>query len=547
MSNFTKTISSPDRGVNYNRDPSLLEFREWFMMNGLRARLGVVENFPGWKSILANGQTLGGVATLLYEYTHLDQGNLLICGGPTKLYQYKVSDKTLTDISGAFSFSVNLDNPWFPFQYADTLYLTCKQHGLHKYVAQKVEKIVGASIPIGSRLSDGSVVGADSFHIVPRARSGAILKDHICLLNSVEGGAQNFVWAQEGRNDVWAALVSNDAGDFPLNDTPDEGVALHRLGDDLIAYKTFTTIPIAFVGGNEVFGRREAVNKMGLLGPFALANRGNSHLLMGPDRFYEYLGGARVNDDIGITVNEKVYGEIHPIFKSRSRTCWIRQTQEWLFFYADINSIGAPNKFVIYNTQENLWYGPMEVVQGCGMARGRMDRQISKVINEITSLINATPEIINYALYGTGTPLSIFADSEGQIHEFIGQNANGLPITRVLETGDQTIGLDCQDATGRILTLPIGTIYNVQSLMIELGDVTTLQENIQLQVGYRKTLNDPIAYTPPVDIFSRSGQQEVSNFGRANGRFFRLKITCPNGSRIRLIAYKWVFSVEGDR
>lgn len=551
MANFRKTIVSPDRGVNYDRHSALLEPRQWLTMQQMRARLGVVDNFPGWSSPPVN---FGGICSLLYEYIHLDGGTHLLVGGPNHLYLYQSSIPQLIDICGSVevgvdrTFNMTRDNPWFPFQYGDVVYLTCRQHGLFSFLSGSVTPVTGATIPAGTRLSDGSILATARPHVVPRARSGAVLNDHICLLNTVENGAQSFEWAAEGRNDIWEALTNNDAGRFSLNDTPDPGVALYRLGSDVIAYKEETIIPITFIGGNEVFGRRQAVNKVGLLGPYALGDRGDSHLLMGPDRFYEYFGVTKVDDEIGLPINEKVYSELHPQYKRRVRTMWLRDTQEWLFTYPDINSTGSANRCVVYNTQEKVWYGPFDILTGAAMGRGRLTNSLSKVIDEVNEIIDSQSDvIIDEAFYASGSPIAVFGDDAGQLQLFTGQSANGVDITRILESGDQNIGFQCQDEAGRSLSFPPGSVYTVNGLMVELGDVAGPAEHITVEVGSRMTLNDEIVYSPPKPLLSRRGQQEVSDFGRANGRFHRVRFTMPNSARVQVIGYQWVFSNEGNR
>jgi len=254
------------------------------------------------------------------------------------------------------------------------------------------------------------------------------------------GFDQTFLWGAEGSDSVWTALATNDAGEFDLKDSPGQGVALYRLGNDLIAYKDDSITPITFVGGNEVFGRRQAIDKIGLLGQFALANLGTHHIGMSDREFFKYDGGSLADTDIGEPIRNTVYDAMSQKYRNRCRALWFRATQEVLFMYPAIGSVGELTHFVVYNVGDKSWYGPTPITQGTILGSTR--RSLSMVIDEVTDVIDTVTDFVDSDTFVVGSPMQLFGDMNGLVHDIgASQNANGVAITRNLESGDHFLGI----------------------------------------------------------------------------------------------------------
>src|SRR3990172_6516391 len=108
---YRKIYEAPALGVNYGVKSHLLAPGQWKTLQQMRCRLGMVQGFPGWANILASGNA-GGIGSMLAEYRRQSGVVNLMVGGPTKLYLFDTTTKTLTDLSGAATFGPTRDRPW---------------------------------------------------------------------------------------------------------------------------------------------------------------------------------------------------------------------------------------------------------------------------------------------------------------------------------------------------------------------------------------------------------------------------------------------------
>jgi len=524
-----KTVPSPAGGVNYDKEPHIINPREWTNLLGMRTLKGNVSNFPGWKTILAVGQSLiGGYGTLLTQFEKFDGSIFLVAAGTTKIYRYDPVNKTLMDMSGANVFNATRDDPWFDFFYKNIHYVTNKNDGL-----------------FSSDLAANYATVANA----PKAKCGGVLHDHILAFNYNDGvdHPQGLKWSDEGIPTSWTALPSNSAGAFDLDDTADIGISMEPLGSDMILYKDRTIIPLTWVGGNEVFSRRQAIFGVGLVGIYGIGNTGDEHVIMGPDNFYLYDGGVEVNDEFAARIRRAVFPRLNPLLKNRSRTLLIEETREILFAYCTINASNDCDEFVVFNYEDRTWYGPWPIARGISMY-GFTTRAQLRVVDSVTDIVDTVPIIIDQYPSSVGGPLNLFVDSSGgifAIDESV-QNDNGTDLVRVMETGDHFLGTEAQAENGKQLSIPAGSLFNVNQVNLEVQD-TALTSTIQMFLGHRFSVHEPTTYDGPYNIILIPGSFKIEIPVRAMGRWFRLKFILPGSAFLDLAAYQFEFSIAGRK
>src|SRR3990167_4740297 len=327
MALYTFSVSTPVGGVKSDPDPHALSTKQWFTMNQVRARLGIVSNFPGWATILAAAQSVGSLTTLLKEYRLQSGSTFLVAGSNSKIWKYVPSTKVLTDITGAAVLAATRLEPWSAAVYLDKLYITSKDNGLYKLTCSgNIANIAAA--PIG-------------WHI-------GIQNDHICFLG-VGTVPQRFQWAAEGTEDTWTATISNDAGSSDLIDKPDFGIGLRNLGDTIVAYFEDRIIPISYVGGNDVFSVGRTVVDTGAVNEYAIAPFSDIHFGMGANFFFTYRGGSTIDDSIGDAIRERVYTRLNKPLKSLARCLVYHPTYEIIFAYPSVDATLNCDECVVYN------------------------------------------------------------------------------------------------------------------------------------------------------------------------------------------------------
>jgi hypothetical protein len=529
-----KAVAPFVMGVDAQYRPQAIDPNAFLTLEQFRIHRGTVTPFPGWNSVLHPGG-VGPYGTMLKEFITLAGSSHILMAGPDKVYTYDPETKTVTDISAALVFGASRNEPWWPFFFNDSIYFTQKNDGLHKW------NITGNVVHVPE---------------APKGKVGGVIAAHLCLFNvsDIDGDhPQRFQWASEATDDDWIAAPNNDAGYFDISESGDIGIGALPLQDDLVLYKEQSIIQIAFIGGNEVFGRRYTLRNIGLLGSYAVLDVGGEHILMGQDTFYTYSGG-NVSSDIGVKIRDRVYNEIDLSKRARIRSVYMQETREALFFYPS-NTSTQPDadKCVIYSTQEKLWYGPFNVQ--CSMA-GRTTKNATIVVDSILDIADTVATIVNN--YPTGAdshPRTLFIDDVGDLQEFgMEYSANGAPITRILETGDQFLGITATDGDGNVTPQLPEAVFQVAEVNLEFNFLEP-DKLYELWLVYRMSLEGLIRYAGPYPVrglsFTDGSNEAVTGRikvpVRASGRWFRIKFVAPNSQRATLAGYQYGFNMVGRR
>lgn len=495
MGTFAKSIAPCDGGINHFKRPHVIKAEEWLTLQQLRCKEGIVQNFPGWASVVG-GASVGAFGSLGFEFNRANGTSQYLVGGDTKVYQ--ALGGALVDISGAFAFGPTLAFPWSAFPYRDKVYLTDPVDGLYKY-----DPLVGVLAP---------VAGA------PKGAAVAVLNDHILLLNTTRASDgildnQLFRWAAEGTETDWTATAALDAGEFKLSNIEGAGLTFIPLGLDMVAYMLNEVVTLTFVGGNEVFGVSNRNQSSGALGPGAVGNCFDYHLVFGTRSIYRNDGGRQFNDEFSHPVRKMVYDNLHATYRNRARVFHWQDTREVLFAYPSLASVGFCDTAVVWDVEEQRWSGPFVLPVSCFVPPALHDVLFVDTIGDVVRLSDAT------------------------------QDAKGVAITRVAETGDQFIGTGAVHVErGTPLEFPLGTIFDtdVVNVQCEPTIATAL-----FQISGRRNLNDPVVYQAAVPVDLSSGTFTVP--ARANGRWFRIKLTLNDSKQLRLAGYQYEFQPAGRR
>jgi hypothetical protein len=520
-----KSIAPFTQGVDLQARPQAIDAAAFLILEQLRVHRGVVFNFPGWSSILASG-AVGAFGTMIHEFTSLSGASTLLVAGPDKVYTYSPITKTVTDVSGALTFNATRTDPWWPFFFNDSLYFTQKNDGLNKWGGGTVTAIPSA----------------------PKARVGGVIAAHLCLFNVNDGTdhPQRFQWASEATDNDWVEAPNNDAGAFDIVEGGDIGIGALPIQDDMVLYKEQAIIQIAFIGGNEVFGRRYSIHNVGLLGTYAVQDIGGEHIFMGHDTFYRYSGG-NVTDDVGLKIKDRVYPIMNFTRRARIRSVYIQQTREVLFMFPSILNPEQPDadKCVIYNVHDQAWYGPFDI--RCSMA-GVTTRDSAIVVDDVTDIVDEVSIIVNQ--YPTGVaeqPRTLFTDDVGNLMEIgLAQSANGEPITRTMESGDQYLGAMTTDQNGAPSAILPEAVFQVAEVNLEFNYLEP-NKRYDLWVGFRMSLQTPIQYAGPFGIRGSQTSGRIKQPMRVTGRWFRVRIVIPSSRRMVLAGYQYGYNVVGRR
>src|SRR4030095_12116741 len=343
LMSYFKTVPVPDRGVNYGMKPHAMDPRSWFNMEHFRTKNGTVRNFEGWNSIVA-APVDGPVHGIFELFDPFNLERYFALATPDTFYDYNVVTGETEDRTADAGIGASYDDPYTAIVFNGALYLS------------------GPGVVGGYKwLGTGNLV---TIATMPSFTFLNTINDYLVGFHQcdVEGHfPYRLRWAAEGTDNVWIAAQNNDAGDFNLDDSPDQGLALYKLGNDLIAYKERSIIPVTYIGGNEIFGRRAAITGVGLISSYALAAAGDRHLFMGQETFYAYSGGNTIDDSIGDAIRDKVFSEFNAVNARQVRAIYLRERLEVVWFYPALGAVGdGCNRFVVLNLKDGTWYGPAD-------------------------------------------------------------------------------------------------------------------------------------------------------------------------------------------
>jgi hypothetical protein len=536
-----RTVVAPAGGVNYAVKPHLLTPQQWFALQRVRCRFGVLSTFP---SISNPGGQINGTApafvSLIHDYIQLNGVHFLIVANATNIYLVSgglgsIDTPTYTTLNTGMTPSIAY--PWSTVDFNDVCYITNRNDGVWKYGGTGAfTKITGAP--------NGWFVNA--------------LREHLVTFGDGNYG-QRIRWCTQLTDNDWVATATNDAGQFDIIDTNDQAMGLYALQDDLAAYKERSIHALTYVGGNEVIARRPMVMDVGLISPYAIAAFSDKHIGMSAKGFFLYTGGVDVDSTIGDPIRDIVYENIHPLYRRAVRTLIKFDTQEILFAYPTVDSPpitanqGVCNMVVVFNYKTNVWYGPFPLAVdffGATIA-GTVPviDSVHAIINTITNTIDSYSYPAGTSQYivgygggpgGTFSRLSVFEEASYDHTATSGHAA---------ETGDIFLGAEATDYIGNNVALPPGGVFRLESVNLELfavqGEINPALF-VSMFVGHRFDLNDNIIWDGPYKV-TCTASQTVRVPVRCTGRWFRLRFTFPDDVRLTLAGYQFLFSYMGTR
>lgn len=500
-----KTVAVPDRGIDYSLKPHAFDPRAWFILDGWRTKNGTIRSFEGWNSIMA--PPLGEPVLGLAEYMRpIDLARFYMVMAANTVHSYDIAAGTRSDITGGMVLAASPTRPWASAVFGGSIHIaSLNTDGIHFW-----DGTAANLVKIDESPSFAHINTINNYLVGVYERLGT------------EHYPYSFRWAAEGTNDQWIATETIDAGEFDISDTPDKCVALHRLGDDLVVYKERTIVPVTFVGGNEVFGRRAAVAGTGLIGPYALAMAGDRHIFMGQENFYSYTGGNVVDDSVGDMIRDKVYPELNKTTANQSRAIYLRDRLEMVYFYPSLDNVDdvGCDKAVIYNLKDGTWTGPMTITDFITFVSNfdHPDPLKRDILGSVAGKVMA---------HGTS-----FTE-------------DGLAQTRVMESGDHNMQTDLVDADGAKLFFPLTTVFQVNVVNIDVESVSGAP-TARFFIGSRLDLNDDISWQGPLTITATSAQTIVVPV-RRTGRWFRIKIECDANLPFVLLGYQFECERVGMR
>ena len=158
-------------------------------------------------------------------------------------------------------------------------------------------------------------------------------------------------WASQDDPFNWTPSASNTAGFLRVS----RGSRIIRAlptRQEILVWTDTHLYTLQFTGTTDVFALQEYADNISIAGPRACVSANNVTFWMGQDKFYAYTGRV---ETLPTTLRQQVFGDIN----LDTPFAIIAGTNEgwnevwWLYPSANSN---YPNKYVIFNYNEKIWY-----------------------------------------------------------------------------------------------------------------------------------------------------------------------------------------------
>lgn len=158
-------------------------------------------------------------------------------------------------------------------------------------------------------------------------------------------------WGDQESLTNWTPATTNTAGDLRINNGS-EIITAVETRQEVLVWTDRSLHSLRFVGSPFVFGQTMISQNVTIVGPNAVTVMGDAVFWMGNNTFYTYNG--RVST-LPCPVRNFIFQDLNFSERDKFFAATNYEFNEVMFFYVSEGSDDV-NKYVIYNTQDQVWY-----------------------------------------------------------------------------------------------------------------------------------------------------------------------------------------------
>ena len=207
-------------------------------------------------------------------------------------------------------------------------------------------------------------------------------------------------WSDQESAVNWTPAATNQAGSLQLSHGS-EIVGVLQVRQEILVWTDISLYSLQYLGPPIVWGSQILADNVTLISDRAMATAAGVTYWMGQDKFYVYDGRVQT---LPCDLRQYVFGDINTTQPEQIFASTVEQFNEvWWFYCSQNNSTSSPDRYVVYNYTEKIWY------------YGTMDRSAWLDASIISSYpISAAGNQLLYQEVGvddnsTGTPAPIEA------------------------------------------------------------------------------------------------------------------------------------------
>ena len=160
-------------------------------------------------------------------------------------------------------------------------------------------------------------------------------------------------WSDQESAVNWSPSAVTQAGSLPLSHGS-EIVGVLQARQEILVWTDIALYSLQYLGPPIVWGSQILADNVTLISDRAMTTAAGVTYWMGQDKFYVYDGRVQT---LPCDLRQYVFGDINTTQPQQIFASTVEQFNEvWWFYCSESNNTASPDRYVVYNYTEKIWY-----------------------------------------------------------------------------------------------------------------------------------------------------------------------------------------------
>jgi hypothetical protein len=349
-------------------------------------------------------------------------------------------------------------------------------------------------------------------------------------------------WPRLGTNDDWDEMPGSEAGYQDITSAPDEVLRILPLGSYNVVYKRQSIHILTYIGLPFVYSRQQVVSHLGLVGPLAVADLGDIHVLLTTEGFKIFNGSGL--KAFGEAVFDRFQDTVDAL-RIQETTAWVNRDRGYCYFIVPTLD-GKRTTFVFHwRLKHEAWTLRELPATAVGSVSKLLPVRWSDKPMQDEWRWPAAGDSTWLSTDPSGQPEAyLFGMEDGRLMVMGGQSFANLPIVSRVQFG--LVGAEGDDLSDEYTK-------GLDSLQLFFEPTVTPPSTVEVRIGTLNTRGFPFAFVMyPVAAYAFSDASHPRRIGlrtkNVSAKWFSLQLWGGSmGPQWRLHGYALWTSVLGQR
>ena len=160
-------------------------------------------------------------------------------------------------------------------------------------------------------------------------------------------------WSDQESAVDWTPAATNQAGSLQLSHGS-EIVGVCQVRQEILVWTDISLYSLQYLGPPVVWGSQLLADNVTLMSDRAVTTAAGVTYWMGEDKFYLYDGRVQT---LTCDLRQYVFGDFNQNQREQTFASTVEQFNEvWWFYCSASNNTSSPDRYVVYNYSEKIWY-----------------------------------------------------------------------------------------------------------------------------------------------------------------------------------------------